>query len=167
MSEQTDSTNATDGPNDSQSQGGPKEFEAITSQEDFDKAIQARIARERAKFTDYEALKAKAAQFDAAENAKKTDDQKHAERLADLEKNLEAERTGRLRAEVAATKKVPAALLIGKTREELEASAEQLINYKTESTQDGYVAPNEGRQSGARKLSAADEFAQWSEAQNF
>lgn len=38
-------------------------FEAITSQEEFDARIAARLSRERAKFSDYDALKNRAANF--------------------------------------------------------------------------------------------------------
>lgn len=66
------------------------------------------------------------------EDANKTAEQKAAERLAAAEARaaeLEAKAT---RAEVAAEKGVPAALLTGSTREELEASAAALIAFKGE-----------------------------------
>ena len=158
MAEQTGSTTATDG-TDSQQQEKPQdEFTAITSQADFDKAIQARIARERAKFADYDQLKAKAQQVDQAAEAAKTADQKNAERLAKLEDDLEAERLGRVRAEVAAEKKVPAELLSGSTREDLEAAADALIQFKGE-TPRMPVVPGEGRQP-AQKKTTADLFAE-------
>lgn len=111
-----------------------KGFEPITSQDDLDKVIQARVARERAKFSDYDALKAKAAQAEAAENAKKTAEQQNADRLANLEQELATERAGRLRAQVAASKGVPEALLTGVTVDELEASADALIQFRGEKT---------------------------------
>ncbi|MEQ6899004.1 hypothetical protein [Microbacterium sp. KR10-403] len=157
MAEQTGSTTATDG-TDSQQQGEPKEFEAITSQADFDKAIQARIARERAKFADYDQLKAKAQQVDQAAQAAKTAEEKNADRLAKLEGDLEAERLGRVRAEVAAEKKVPAGLLTGATREELEAAADALVQFKGEQPRMG-VVPGEGKQP-AQKKTTADLFAE-------
>lgn len=137
----------------------PKEFEPITSQADLDKVIQARIARERAKIpTDYEELKAKAAKFDQVENDNKTADEKTAERLANLEKDLEGERLGRLRAEVAAAKGVPVNLLSGSTQDELEAAADALIQFKGNPTQ-RLVVPGEGNQP-AQKKTTADLFAE-------
>ena len=145
MTEQTGSTTATDGTN-SQQQESQKEFQAITSQEDFDKAIQARIARERAKFSDYDDLKAKADQFAQWEEAQKTEAQKTADRLAAAEKRAAELEVKALRAEVAASKGVPAELLTGSTKQELEAAADALIEFKGGS-QNGYVARNEGNRS--------------------
>ena len=157
MADETAPTTGT-GETNSQQQDQTKEFEAITSQEDFDKAIQARIARERAKFSDYDELKAKAGKFDQAENDKKTADEKNAERLANLEKDLAGERLGRLRAEVAADKNVPVELLTGGTRDELEAAADALIQFKGAQPRMP-VVPREGSQP-AQKKTTADLFAE-------
>lgn len=68
------------------------------SQEDLNRIIEQRLARERSKFADYDALKDKAAKFDQADAATKTELQKLqdaiAERdakLADLPKTARAE----------------------------------------------------------------------------
>ena len=55
-------------------------FEPITSQEDLDKIVKGRIARERAKFEGYEEYKAKAAKYDELEAATKTELQKAIDR---------------------------------------------------------------------------------------
>lgn len=52
------------------------EFTPIQSQEDFDRRIQDRIARERAKYSDYDALKAAAGEFEQFKEASKTEQQK-------------------------------------------------------------------------------------------
>lgn len=53
------------------------EFEPITTQEQFDQAIKARIERAQAKaaerFADYDELKAKAEEYDRAREASKTE----------------------------------------------------------------------------------------------
>lgn len=54
----------------------PPSFEAITSQEQLDKVLGARLAREREKFADYEELRRKAAEHDAAAEAAKTEAEK-------------------------------------------------------------------------------------------
>lgn len=78
MSEQT--STAVAGEQNEQSQEAAKEFEAITSQEDFDARIQARIARERAKVpTDYEELKAAATELSQIKEANKTEAEKREE----------------------------------------------------------------------------------------
>lgn len=54
------------------------EFKAITSQAELDKVLGSRLERERAKFADYDELKAKAT---AAAEAGKTESEKAAERI--------------------------------------------------------------------------------------
>jgi hypothetical protein len=155
VSEQTETAVA--GEHTKQGQEAPK-FEAITSQEDFDKAIQARIARERAKFADYEDVKARASKLTEIEEANKTEAEKVAERLAAAEKRaveLEAKAT---RAEVAAAKGVPIGLLSGGTKEELEASADALIQFKGESGSTTLHVPNEGK-SPTAQVDSKKQFA--------
>lgn len=155
MSEQTETAVA--GEHTEQGQEASK-FEAITSQEDFDKAIQARIARERAKFADYEDVKARASKLTEIEEANKTEAEKVAERLAAAEKRaveLEAKAT---RAEVAAAKGVPIGLLSGGTKEELEASADALIQFKGESGSTTLHVPNEGK-SPTAQVDSKKQFA--------
>lgn len=53
-----------------------KAFEPITSQEDLDRALGKRLAREREKFADYDELKKKAAEHDKALEAQKTEHEK-------------------------------------------------------------------------------------------
>lgn len=130
MAEETAHTTGTEETNGQSAEA--KEFQAITSQEDFDKAIQARIARERAKFADYEQVKADAAELAKIRDSQKTEAQKLQDERDQARKELEAERSARLRAEVAATKGVPASLLTGGTQEELEASADALIAFRGE-----------------------------------
>lgn len=53
-----------------------KEFAAITSQEEFDKRLSERLARERSKFSDYDDLKKKAQAHDKALEAAKSEQEK-------------------------------------------------------------------------------------------
>lgn len=106
------------------------EFEAITSQEEFDRRLSARLARERSKFGDYDELKAKAEQFDEAKRSEMAETER-------LKADLETERAARqaaeqasLRASVAAAKGVPAGALTGVTREEMEAQADEMIAWR-------------------------------------
>lgn len=129
MSEHTATTTGTEETNEQGTEG--KEFQAITSQEDFDKAIQARIARERAKIpTDYEDLKAQAAELSQIKDSQKTEAQKLQDERDAARTELESERSARLRAEVAAAKGVPVELLSGGTQDELEAAADALIKFR-------------------------------------
>lgn len=146
VTEQTAPTTGTEETNNSQQTETAKEFQAITSQEDFDKAISARIARERAKFADYDQLKAAQAELDTIRESQKTEAQKQQEALDQAQRELAEERTARARAEVAAATGVPANLLSGSTVEELTASAEALIQFRGEaaSTPQKLHVPGEG-----------------------
>ena len=142
MSETTSEVTATAGEQNEQGQEAAKEFTAITSQEDFDKAIQARIARERAKIpADYDELKANAAKFTEWQESQKTEAQKLADRATELERENAELKSGMTRAEVAAAKGVPVALLTGSTQEELEAAADALIEFRGEQLQASAMQP--------------------------
>lgn len=156
MSEQTAPTTGTEESNDEQG----KEFAPITSQEEFDKAIQARIARERAKIpTDYEELKAKAAKLAEFEESQKTEAQKAQERLEAAEKRATELELRSIRAEVAAATGVPSELLTGSTQEELEAAAEALIKFRGDKP-NGPVIPSQGKTPASAPASKVDAFAQ-------
>lgn len=109
---------------------GGSGFDPITSQEEFDKRLAGRLGRERAKFADYDAVKAKAAKFDELEAANKTELQKLAERAEAAEKRAAQAESVALRSKVAAAKGVPASSLTGTTEEELTASADELIAWR-------------------------------------
>lgn len=70
----------------------PDEFKPITSQEEFDRMVKARIARERQKYADYPDLKSKAAEFDKLQDTQKTELQKAAEARAAAERDRELAR---------------------------------------------------------------------------
>lgn len=132
MSEQTAPTEGTEETNEQTT-----EFEPIASQDALDKIVQSRIARERAKFADYEELKAAAEKLSQIEEANKTEVEKVAERLAVAEKRAAELEMQVTRSAVAEAKSdpakgvvIPAALLTGSTKEELEASADALIEFK-------------------------------------
>lgn len=129
------------------SQGDPQEldkdpaptFQAITSQEEFDKTLGKRLAAERAKYTGFDDLKAKAAKYDELEDAKKSAEQRLNERLQEIEQENTTLKLDKLRAEVANEKAAEKGLgskatrllakrLTGKTREELEADADDLLD---------------------------------------
>lgn len=63
-------------------------FKAITSQEDFDKAVARRVARERNKYKDYDDLKAKAQEFERLEAEKGSDIEKLTRRAEKAEREL-------------------------------------------------------------------------------
>lgn len=140
MSEQTAPTEGTEETNE---QGAT--FEPIASQEALDKIVQARIARERKRFEDYDDLKAKADKYAEWENAQKTEAQKTQEALEAAQRELAETKLQVARAEVAAEKGIPANLLSGSTREELETSADALIAFRGEQEPPRLVVPSEGK----------------------
>lgn len=74
----------------------------------------------------------KARQYDELEEAQKTEQQKLLERAEKAER-LAAETEARaMRVEIAAAKGVPASLLSGSSREDLEASADALLEFRGE-----------------------------------
>lgn len=106
------------------------DFKPITSQEELDRIVGARVQRERNKFSDYSELKEKAAKFDAAEEASKSELEKLSSRAEKAEKELnrlkqEAQLT-EWRAQVSKDTGVPAEVLSGGTLVELQEHAERL-----------------------------------------
>lgn len=94
--------------------------------------VERRLKRERAKYADYEDLKAQVAELSKGAGGKdnKGEVDQLTQQIAKLQEDLEGERVERMRIEVAAEKKLtPAHLkrLTGKTREELEDAADELL----------------------------------------
>ena len=106
-------------------------FRPVESQADLDRIIGERLARERAKFSDYDELKDKAARFDQASEASKSEAQKLLERAEAAEAKAAAfearERRAAWAAEVAKDAPDLAPLLRGDTEDELRAHYEQLV----------------------------------------
>lgn len=71
-------------------QGAPAEPERTFTQSEMDAIIGDRLKRERAKYADYEEAKAKAAQYDAAQEAAKSDLEKAVEERDKLRARLDA-----------------------------------------------------------------------------
>lgn len=87
-------------------------FTPITTQEELDKVIGARLAREREKFADYDDIKAAASKLADAEA-----------RLAQIDAQAALDK---IRNDVAQEAGVPAGLLRGSTKDELAAHASAL-----------------------------------------
>lgn len=91
-------------PENSQPEQAKPDFQPITSQEQLNALLGDRLARERAKFADYDELKAKAEKFDEAEKANLSELEKATEANAQLKQELEAFKLKDLRSQVAASK---------------------------------------------------------------
>lgn len=104
----------------------PKSF----TQEQVDQIVEKRLAKERGKYKDYDELKTKAMKLDEMENAGKSEIDKLKESNAALRKQIDDAAAEKQHAEwvseVAKDKDVPAELLRGGSKEELEAHADLL-----------------------------------------
>lgn len=104
----------------------PKSF----TQEQVDQIVEKRLAKERGKYKDYDELKSKAMKLDEMENAGKSEIDKLKESNAALRKQIDDAAAEKQHAEwvseVAKDKDVPAELLRGGSKEELEAHADFL-----------------------------------------
>ena len=145
-------------------QGGDG-FKPITSQEDFNKAIAERVNRERAKFADYNDLKAKAGRFDEIERANQTEAEKFNQRIATLEQENAAIKTMALRSRIQAKFSISdedaALFLTGADEDSLTAQAKRLAEREADRKKRGNVAPKEGGTADSQGTQTSDmrEFA--------
>jgi len=106
------------------------------TQADVDRIVRERVQRERAKYADYDALKAK------AEGAKTVED-----RLAEMEKRTAAAEASALRSDIAARHGISAEdrdlLLTGTDAETLEAQAKRIAE-ASERKKKANIVPREG-----------------------
>lgn len=115
--------------NNSTADAGEKTF----TQAEMDAIIEGRLAREKQKYADYEDLKEKAGKYEVLKNSSKTEAEKTAEQIADLQKQLEGltkEKTvSQARSKVAAEMKVPVELLTGEDEETCKKQAKAILNF--------------------------------------
>lgn len=157
----------------------PPEGGKTFTQDQLDKIIEERLARERQKYADYDDIKTQVAALTAEkkklEDEGKSDSEKVSEQLAALQKQLEEEKQARtkseaesLRLRVATAKglsEVQARRLQGSTQEELEEDADALVEAfggkKDDSKPNGSGRPKEkltpGTSSGSDDEFTADQ----------
>lgn len=115
------------------------EFKPITTQEEFDAAIKARLSREKEKYADYDQLKSRVEELEKenvglqstieASNQSKADADKQ---LEDLQKQISGYETASLRTRVALQYGLPYDLadrLQGTDEESFKADAERLAGF--------------------------------------
>lgn len=124
------------------------------TQADVDRIVADRLKREReatkAKYADYDELKAKAAGATTLE-----------ERVAGIEQQAKESEARALRAEVANAKGLTptqAKRLVGATKEELEADADELLKDLGAQTKQGNHVPREGKNPKSGKTDELGEF---------
>ena len=100
------------------------------TQDEVNAIVGKRLAEEKGKYSDYEDLKAKAAKYDEAEEASKSELQKAMERANNLEAELNGlkknEAVRQTREKIANETGIPAHLLTGETEEDCKAQAEAI-----------------------------------------
>lgn len=150
----------------------PQDFKPITSQDEFDRAIAPRLARQRkqveeevaeTKFSDYQDLKAAAEELQQIKDAEKSDTDRLQEKVDRLAKErdraqeeLSALRVAKDRADFAREQDVNEALLHGDNPDEWRNQA-QLI--KQELTKDRGYAPGSGSGDNRSPVSGGAERA--------
>ena len=140
--------------------------EKTFTQADVDRIVTNRLS----KYSDYEELKAKAAKFDEAEEANKSELQKAIDRANGLQAELdglkEANAIRQVRDEVSQTTGVPASLLTGKTKEECEAQAAAIADYKAQAAPGAYPQVKDGGDPQINiQKKTRDQFADWLNSQ--
>ena len=143
---------------------GATEFTPITSQDALNAVVSDRVKRERAKFGDYNDLKAKAARLDEIEAANKSEAEKSAERIAGLERELAASQSATLRARVQARFKIAdedADLFLTASDEEtLTRQAERLAGRSDDQKAKGPFVPTQANTPQKPADDGLREFAQ-------
>jgi hypothetical protein len=138
-------------------------FTPPASQADLDRIIGDRIARERAKFGDYDEVKKKAAEYDKAIDAAKTDQQRLEDRANVAEAKVPGLEAENLRLRIALDKGLSLDLLgrlNGETKEELEADADALLAMFAPGAQASSV-PDLRRGAGQRPVQADATADDW------
>ena len=135
------------------------------SQDEVNAIVGKRLAEEKGKYADYEDLKAKAAKFDEAEEASKSELQKATERAAALEQELngmkQAETVRNIRENVAKETGIPANLLTGTTEEECKAQAAAIADFAKPAP---YPTVKDGGEvNNVSKPTTRQQFAEWSQ----
>lgn len=143
---------------------GEQQTERTFTQAEMNAIIADRLSRERTKYADYDALKAKAQQFDAAQEADKSELQKATEKAASLQAQVDsltkANTQRDMRAKVSAATGVPAELLTGDTEEACNAQAAAILKF----AKPGYPAVKDGGDPAKKPSgSTRDQFAAWFE----
>ena len=115
------------------------DFTAITTQEELDTIVKARLAREKEKYADYDQLKTRVSDLEkengvlkSAAEASKNSAADYDKQIADLKKQVAGYETASLRTRIALQNGLPYDLadrLVGDNEEALKADAERLAGF--------------------------------------
>lgn len=133
------------------------------TQEELNRIVDARLARERAKYSDYEDLKAKAAKFDQAQNDSKTAEQKFNDRITELEAQVSSSKSEAVRARIQAKHAISdedaALFLTGSDPDQLEKQAKALADRVADRKSSGPVVTAQTGSEAATKLDPLNALA--------
>ena len=138
--------------------------EKTFTQAELNAIVNDRLGREKAKYSDYDDMKAKAAKFDELEEANKTELQKASEKLSAVQAELDGIKRQNeirdIRAEVAKELNIPADLLTAETKEACEAQAKAILEFSK--SQNGYpTLKDAGEVQQVSAGSTRQQFADW------
>lgn len=140
--------------------------ERTFTQAELDEIVKSRVAKERAKYADFETLQAKASKFDEMEEANKSELQKATERAENLQKALDemtkANSVREIREKIANETSVPANLLTGDTEEACKAQAESILAFAKPGSYP--QVKDAGEVNYTPKKTEQDQFADWFKA---
>lgn len=115
------------------------DFTSITTQEELDAIVKARLAREKEKYADYDQLKTRVSDLEkengvlkSAAEASKTSAADYDKQIADLKKQVAGYETASLRTRIALQNGLPIDLadrLVGDNEEAIKADAERLAGF--------------------------------------
>lgn len=137
--------------------------EKTFTQDEVNKIVGERLARESAKYADYETLKDKAAKFDEQEEASKSELQKAQDKAAKLQSELDgmkkADSIRQIREKVSSATGVPVSLLTADTE---EAALEQANAIKAYANPGHPVVRDGGEvRTDGNKGTTREQFEQW------
>lgn len=137
--------------------------EAKFTQADLDQIVKDRLAREREKYGDYDALKEKAAKLDQIEEESKSELQKATERATALQAELDdlknANKVRAMREKVAQDTGIPVNLLTADSEDACKEQAKQILEFSKPA---GYPSVRDGGEARtSAKRDPRDSFADW------
>ena len=142
-----------------------KNEEKTFTQAELNAIVQKRLGEEKAKYENYEELKAKALKFDELEEQNKSELQKANDKAEALQKEIDsmkkADEIRKIREEVSKELGVPTNLLNGATKEECEAQAKDILSFAKPKS---YPSVKDGGEVQNKSVGGTrDQFANWFE----
>lgn len=137
--------------------------EKTFTQNEVNSIVEERLARAKSQYSDYDALKEKAAKYDELEEANKSELQKANEMNVALKNELDSLKKANeirdIRQKVSEETGVPITLLTGDSAEACTEQAKAILEYSKKS---GYPTVKDGGEvSKINKTSTREQFAEW------